>query len=76
MRYSNALIHLFSIIIVSIFFSIVGVAAEKILPMPEKNEEGVYTQPWFFESFLDLREDILESKSKSSFPLTTGELCG
>ena len=33
----------------------------KLLPETEPNEEGVYVQPWFYESFLDLREDIQES---------------
>ena len=34
---------------------------KKLLPEIEPNEEGVYVQPWFYESFLDLREDVLES---------------
>ena len=33
----------------------------KLLPAIEPNEEGVYTQPWFYESFLNLREDIGDS---------------
>ncbi|MDP6708674.1 MAG: thioredoxin family protein [Alphaproteobacteria bacterium] len=36
-------------------------AAEKKLPAIEANEEGLYVQPWFLNSFLDLREDIKES---------------
>lgn len=36
-------------------------AAEPRLPAAELNDDGVYSQPWFLESFLDLREDIAES---------------
>ena len=64
MRYVYSLICLLTLITSSGFFPVIGKTAENILPMPEKNEEGVYTQPWFFESFLDLREDILESKNQ------------
>jgi len=39
-------------------------AAEKLLPEPQLNDEGVYTQPWFYESFLDLKEDVAESASE------------
>ncbi len=28
------------------------------LPMVEPNEDGLHVQPWFHESFLDLREDM------------------
>lgn len=34
---------------------------KELLPKIEANEEGVYVQPWFYESFLDLREDIGDS---------------
>ena len=33
------------------------------LPLPEVNEDGVYTQPWFFDSFLNLKEDLAESQT-------------
>ncbi|MDD9878973.1 MAG: thioredoxin family protein [Magnetovibrio sp.] len=38
-------------------------AAEKmkLLPAVERNEEGIYVQPWFHESFLDLRDDMAEA---------------
>jgi len=37
-------------------------ASEKdLLPEIEPNEEGLYIQPWFMDSFLDLREDITET---------------
>ena len=36
-------------------------AKKELLPKVEANEEGVYVQPWFYESFLDLREDIGDS---------------
>ena len=36
-----------------------------LLPEIEPGEDGMYHQPWFFDSFLNLSEDILEStKSK------------
>ena len=39
-----------------------GFAAEdKKLPAVEANEEGMHVQPWFLESFLDLREDAAEA---------------
>ncbi|MDP6876674.1 MAG: thioredoxin family protein [Alphaproteobacteria bacterium] len=31
------------------------------LPPPEVNEEGMHVQPWFLNSFLDLREDAAEA---------------
>jgi thioredoxin-related protein len=34
---------------------------KKLLPAVEPNEEGLYHQPWFHESFLDLREDAAEA---------------
>ena len=35
-----------------------------LLPAIEPNEAGVYVQPWFLETFLDLREDIEEAKAE------------
>lgn len=35
-------------------------AADK--PEPQRNDDGLYTQPWFHESFLDLREDLTEAE--------------
>lgn len=34
------------------------------LPPAELNDDGVYTQPWFLDSFLDLREDIADSAAE------------
>lgn len=31
---------------------------------PEKGDDGLYRQPWFLESFLDLREDHAEARAK------------
>ncbi len=39
-------------------------AAEDKLPEIEPNEEGLYTQPWFHSSFLDLREDMAEAAAE------------
>jgi len=35
-------------------------AAEK--PEPQRNDDGLYTQPWFHESFLDLKDDLAEAE--------------
>jgi len=34
----------------------------KLLPESEVNEEGMHVQPWFTDSFLDLREDMADAK--------------
>ncbi|MFN3744342.1 MAG: thioredoxin family protein [Hyphomicrobiaceae bacterium] len=31
-------------------------------PEPLRNDDGLYTQPWFHESFLDLKEDLTEAE--------------
>ena len=36
-------------------------AATDRLPEPVKGDNGLYTQPWFHQSFLDLREDLKEA---------------
>lgn len=35
-------------------------ATEK--PEPQRNDDGLYTQPWFHESFLDLKDDLAEAE--------------
>lgn len=35
-------------------------AADK--PEPQRNDDGLYTQPWFHDSFLDLKEDLAEAE--------------
>lgn len=39
-----------------------GISKKKLLPAIEPGEDGMYYQPWFYESFLDLKEDLLDSK--------------
>lgn len=39
-------------------------AAELELPEIEPNEEGLYVQPWFHNSFFDLKEDIEEAAAE------------
>ncbi|MBT6093914.1 MAG: thioredoxin fold domain-containing protein [Rhodospirillaceae bacterium] len=39
-------------------------AEAKKLPMVEANESGLYAQPWFKETFLDLKEDMAEAKAE------------
>ena len=36
-------------------------AGENLLPYVEPNEEGLHVQPWFMNSFIDLREDLAEA---------------
>lgn len=38
--------------------------ARPLLPMPEMGEDGLYQQPWFLQSFLDLREDVRDAAAK------------
>ena len=55
------------LMIVAVFFLLSGVyaaqAKDNLLPPVEPNEAGMYTQPWFLDSFLDLKEDLAEAKS-------------
>ncbi|NQU61630.1 MAG: thioredoxin fold domain-containing protein [Rhodospirillales bacterium] len=39
-------------------------AESKLLPEIHANEEGMHVQPWFLNSFLDLREDLNEAAAK------------
>lgn len=36
-------------------------SVDKTVYEPVLNDDGLYTQPWFLESFLDLREDLEEA---------------
>lgn len=55
------------LMILSVFFVLSGslsaLAKEDLLPAVEPNESGLYAQPWFLESFLDLKEDAAEAKA-------------
>ena len=64
MKSAYLLLPMFILFGVFAFSSANGEAKVKQLPPPEQNDDGVYTQPWFFESFLDLREDIAESATQ------------
>jgi thioredoxin-related protein len=45
--------------------SISAYASDKpLLPAIEPDEGGMYQQPWFHESFLDLAEDVAEAKAE------------
>jgi thioredoxin-related protein len=37
-------------------------AEQKLLPAIEPGEDGMYHQPWFHDSFLDLKEDLSDAK--------------
>lgn len=47
-----------------------GLAAASVLPgairaeEPQVDGDGLYTQPWFHSSFLDLREDVAEAQAE------------
>jgi len=56
-----------SLFILSIGFGILSgpASADKHqLPYAEPNEEGLHVQPWFKNSFLDLREDVEEAAAE------------
>jgi len=38
-------------------------AEQDLLPAAEPDDGGLYHQPWFHNSFLDLREDVAEAKA-------------
>ena len=40
-----------------------AIGASEPLAKPEKQDDGLYHQPWFVESFLDLKEDFKEAKA-------------
>lgn len=37
---------------------------EVSLPMPEVGDDGLHKQPWFQETFFDLKEDLAEAKAQ------------
>jgi thioredoxin-related protein len=39
-------------------------AAENLLPEIGPNEEGMHVQPWFINTFLDIREDVSEAAAE------------
>ncbi len=63
---------MFRTLIVGLFFLILAVlpgsqansAGQELLPMPEVNDEGMYIQPWFHETFLDLSEDLKDAQAQ------------
>lgn len=56
------LILCFSALLATLSVTANPLAAEaRKLPAVEANEEGLHVQPWFIDSFLDLREDAAEA---------------
>ena len=55
---------LFAIIVLIGAGSLDASDKKKLLPAIEPNEEGVYVQPWFYQSFLNLRDDISDSSKE------------
>ena len=52
---------------VALFLALVpttGWGDSHLLPAAEPDDEGLYTQPWFLNSFFDLREDMAESAAE------------
>ncbi len=50
---------------VFMFISSAGVTAkEKSLPKAQVGEDGLHQQPWFHESFMNLKEDLEEAKAE------------
>ncbi len=38
------------------------VSAGSLIPPPELSDDGLYIQPWFIQTFLDFREDIMDAE--------------
>lgn len=54
-------------LLVGLFLALAPVAVwadTHLLPEAEPDDEGLYTQSWFLNSFLDLREDMAESEAE------------
>lgn len=47
-----------------------------LLPEPELADTGLHIQPWFTESFLDLKEDLAEARAEGKGLLVFVELAG
>ncbi len=62
-RIPFAILRLCLFVLLAYQVSINGGHAEQSgkLPPPEVNEEGMHVQPWFLNSFLDLRDDAAEA---------------
>jgi len=43
-----------------------GAQAEETRPTAVLGDDGLYEQPWFLQSFLDLREDLEEAAAKQA----------
>jgi thioredoxin-related protein len=59
-----------------VFFIGVSAGMAKDAKEPEFNDDGLYTQPWFLNSFLDLKEDRAEAAKKGKTLLILWELKG
>ncbi len=61
-RYARPSIFLF--LLVFVYFTNAASASESAthLPPVEVGDDGLHKQPWFLESFLDLREDLAEAQ--------------
>ncbi|CCQ73844.1 thioredoxin family protein [Magnetospira sp. QH-2] len=58
---------LFGILVVGLLAGATGLTQAKeeaLLPMAPMGDDGLYKQPWFGETFLDLREDLAEAAAE------------
>ena len=58
--------NILALLVVIVFSASASVNAaspkRNLLPAIEASEDGMYHQPWFYESFLDLKEDLTDSQ--------------
>lgn len=52
------------ILAIAAMLAAVGASASEPPKEPALGDNGLYTQPWFLQSFLDLREDLEEAAAK------------
>jgi len=66
MSLKNSMLRVLFSVILSLGLGVVSVPAKAdghLLPGGEVGEDGLHMQPWFHESFLDLREDMAEAEA-------------
>jgi len=67
MHFKNSVLSVFFGVMLSVWgglFSTSVLAAGGALPLADIGEDGMYIQPWFHESFLDLSEDLAEAEAE------------
>ena len=64
MTLRSAIFQAFFVFTLSFALSPSAQADGHLLPEPELGEDGMYLQPWFHDSFLDLNEDLAEAEAE------------